>query len=449
MPAGPSSASFNVRIDQSLLVLYASVSESVGWATAALLEEDTELAERVVADDRDMDEQCRQLTGLVKEHLGESARDPEELEYMVGVLQMIPELERSADLAEHVAQRARNGLGGQISARSRGLVQSMCDSGLRMWQLAAQAFAERSRDLLFELAELDDEMDNLSARLVREGATAGVEPTVAAELALIARFYERIGDHAVNLARRSAEMGAPRRLAPVRAMRRKRTPAGPPGATAAPKEKESMLGRIRRLRVLPPDTSFHDLFAEAAHLAKACGDEIVLAVDDLNEIETHYGNVRASERRSDEVTVEVLRLLDATFVTPYDREDIHALAEALDDVVDDMYAAVATIYQTRVDTPMPELAQQAKILASMGQELDGLVSCMKVREGARPRLERIESLEREGDALLRRTMGKLFSGEFEALEVLRWKDVLQAMEDAMNKIESAADVVEAILVKTS
>lgn len=435
-------------------MLYASVSESVGWATAALLEEDIELAERVVADDRDMDEQCRQLTGLVKEHLGDTPHDPDELEYLIGVLQMIPELERSADLAEHVAQRARNGLGGQISARARGLVQSMCDSGLRMWQLAAQAFAERSRDILFELAELDDDMDNLSARLLREAATTGVEPTVAAELALIARFYERIGDHAVNLARRSAEMGAPRRLAPLRVLRRNRSAAAagearPTGDGSPPRERESILGRIRRLRVLPPDTTFHDLFAESARLARECGDELVLAVDDLNEIEVHYGRIRALERRSDQLTVEVLRMLDATFVTPYDREDIHALAEALDDVVDDMYAAAATMYQTRVEEPLPELAQQAGILASMGQQLEQLIDCLKSREGARLRLERIENLEREGDALLRRTMGRLFSGEFEALEVLRWKDILQAMEDAMNQIEDAADVVEAILVKTS
>jgi phosphate transport system protein len=120
---------------------------------------------------------------------------------------MVPELERSADLAEHIAQRARDNIGGAISPKCRGLIQSMCDSGVRMWHLAAQAYSERSHDISFELNEADDEIDNLSAELLKAGIISGVEPAVAAEVALIARFYERLGDHAVNLARRCGAMG--------------------------------------------------------------------------------------------------------------------------------------------------------------------------------------------------------------------------------------------------
>jgi uncharacterized protein Yka (UPF0111/DUF47 family) len=118
-------------------------------------------------------------------------------------------------------------------------------------------------------------------------------------------------------------------------------------------------------------------------------------------------------------------------------------------VLDDMFAAVAVVHQVRVASSLPEVKQQAEILASMAVELEQLIGCLQSKQGARYRLERIETLEREGDAIHRRTMGRLFSGEYEPLEVLKWKDIVQAMEDAMNKIEDVSDVVESILVKES
>jgi predicted phosphate transport protein (TIGR00153 family) len=440
---GVDAEEFRRRVDRAMLVLYASVVESLGWATVALLDQDPELAERVISDDRTVDDRASELTGLIKDRLSETTVQPDELEDLIAVLQMVPELERSADLAEHIAQRARQGLGGHISPRSRGLIQSMCDVGIRMWQLSSRAYAERSRDLGFEINEADDELDNLSAHLLREGAAGGVEPAVAAEVALLARFYERLGDHAVNLARRSAAMVAPRRLSPLRALRRRRD-AGE-DTHGAP----SLLGRLRRLRILPVDSAFFDLFQGLATNARLCGGSVLEMVSDGTDLEDHYQEIRNLERQGDQMTVEVLRRLDATFVTPYDREDIHGLAEALDDVLDQMFAAAALIHSVNVESALPEVKQQAENLAAMGVELEGLIGCLRAKQGARRRLERIEELEREGDAIHRRTMARLFSSEYEALEVLKWKDIVQALEDAMNQIEDASDVVESILVKES
>ncbi|HWE56534.1 MAG TPA: DUF47 family protein [Acidimicrobiales bacterium] len=448
MPPAPSGHdNFRNRADQALLVLYASVGENVGWATAALLDQDRELAERVIASDVDIDERCRDLTGLVKDRLGEVAFNPEELEDLIAILQIVPELERSADLAEHIAQRARDGLGGAISPRARGLIQQMCDTALRLWQQSARAYAERSRDIIFELNELDDELDNLSAKLASEGGTAGVEPGVAAELALIARFYERVGDHAVNLGRRAAEMSAPRRMSPLRSLRDRWQDNSP--ETDSQPQGNALVRRLRRMRILPTDSMFFQLFSESGSLARRASDELLQAMSDMGNIEEHFKRIRALEREGDQITVSILRRLDASFVTPYDREDIHALAEQLDDVLDDLFAVIALVQQVHVDSTLPEVKQQAEILASMAAEMDGLISCLQSKTGARHRLERIEALEREGDAVMRRCMGRLFSGEYEPLEVLKWKDIVQTLEDAMNAIEDVADVVESILVKES
>ncbi|MGH9054796.1 MAG: DUF47 domain-containing protein [Acidimicrobiales bacterium] len=317
-----------------------------------------------------------------------------------------------------------------------------------MWELASKAYAERSRDVGFLLSDADDELDELSAALLSEGAAGGAVPAVAAELALVARFYERLGDHAVNLARRVDSMVAPRRMSPLRALgRRAREPA--PNGSKPRGKLASAFSQLLHLKLVPADERFFDLFEEAAVNGRDCAEELRKMIVSFTDFDEHYQEIRMLERRGDQITVELLRRLDASFVTPYDREDIHALTEELDDVVDDMFAAAAVIQLVHVGEPLPEVGEMADILAGMASEMEGLISCMQSRSGARQRLERIESLEREGDATYRRIMARLFSGEYAALEVLKWKDIVQALENAINRIEDVSDVVESILVKNS
>jgi uncharacterized protein Yka (UPF0111/DUF47 family) len=147
--------------------------------------------------------------------------------------------------------------------------------------------------------------------------------------------------------------------------------------------------------------------------------------------------------------VDLLRRLDASFVTPFDREDIHALAEELDDVVDEMFAAASLLQLSDGEERPPELAELADVLVTMTEEMVALLDCLQTKNGARYRLERIEYLERQGDAIFQRGLARLFSGEYEALEVIKWKDTVQSLESAINAIEDVSDVVESILVKES
>lgn len=440
------SEEFRQRVDRSVLVLFASIVEGVSWATAALLDQDLETADRVIADDHNIDARCDELIGLIKERLSTTNIAAPELEDLVAMLQMVPELERSADLVEHIAQRTRQGLGGSISARSRTLIQSMCDADVRMWQLASTAYAQRSRDLSFRISEADDELDELCVNLLSEGVAGGADPAVAAELALVARFYERLGDHAVNIAKRISAMVAPKRMSPIRALTRRHS--------SGPSEEDGTgwrgaLSRLYRTRLVPADAGFFDLFKAATVNARDGAEELRKMLATFDDLDEHYEEIRNLERRGDQITVDLLRKLDATFVTPYDREDIHALTEELDDVVDDIFSTAELLHLIPVKQPLPEVRELGELLAVMAGELDSLIGCLKTREGARHRLERIEALEREGDALHRRGMARLFSGEYEALEVLKWKDILQALENSINQIEDVSDVVESILVKNS
>jgi phosphate transport system protein len=188
-------------IDRKVIQLFALVSEALARATHALLGGDVLLGQAVVDGDQDVDDLTAEVELLVWEELKQRPVQGDELRYMVAMLLIIPELERSADLAEHIAQRAVDHLGTEMSARSRGIIQLMTEVANEMWQEAADAFGERSR-VSDRLVKADDEMDIFHESLTREVANEEMPAAIAAQVTLLARFYERLGDHAVNLARR-------------------------------------------------------------------------------------------------------------------------------------------------------------------------------------------------------------------------------------------------------
>ena len=188
-------------IDRKVIQLFALVSEALTRATHALLGGQTLLGQAVVDGDQDVDNLTAEVELLVWEELKQRPVQGDELRYMVAMLLIIPELERSADLAEHIAQRAVDHLGTEMSARSRGIIQLMTEVANEMWQEAADAFGERSR-VSDRLVKADDEMDIFHESLTREVANEEMPAAIAAQVTLLARFYERLGDHAVNLARR-------------------------------------------------------------------------------------------------------------------------------------------------------------------------------------------------------------------------------------------------------
>ncbi|HEY5384525.1 MAG TPA: PhoU domain-containing protein [Acidimicrobiales bacterium] len=189
------------RIEARMAQLFALVSEALAGATDALLSNDIAAALEVVEGDQAIDDVTAEVELLVWELLGNEPPPPATLRHLVGVLLIVPELERSGDLAEHIAQRAASNLGAEMSPLSRGVVQRMSEVALEMWRAAADAYGDRAADAA-SLSEDDEEIDILHDRLTVEVAAGSMPPPIGAQVTLLARFYERIGDHAVNLARR-------------------------------------------------------------------------------------------------------------------------------------------------------------------------------------------------------------------------------------------------------
>lgn len=190
------------QIDRRVIQMFALVEEAVAGATHALLTGDREAARALVASDALLDDLYLELERLVHDKVVQGGLTLPETRWLLAVLSMLPELERSGDLAEHVAQRATRNLPSEMPARTRGFVERMGDVACQMWRMAADAYAERLSSAE-PIDALDDEMDDLHVQFIAELVGGSVPVPIAIELALVGRFYERLGDHAVNLVRRA------------------------------------------------------------------------------------------------------------------------------------------------------------------------------------------------------------------------------------------------------
>ena len=190
-------------VEELVLGLFGAVTEVLARATAALLEADVLIGQAVIDADPEIDEQIEGVKRLVWDKIDSERPTGPELRYLVSILLVLPELERSADLAEHIARRALANVGADMTPVSRGIVQRMSEVAIEMWRSVTEAYAALALDDL-ELHEADVELDILHDRLTAEVATGAMRAPVVAQVALLARFYERIGDHAVNLSRRIA-----------------------------------------------------------------------------------------------------------------------------------------------------------------------------------------------------------------------------------------------------
>ena len=201
-----------------------------------------------------------------------------------------------------------------------------------------------------------------------------------------------------------------------------------------------------RFRLLPTDDRFFELFNEAAANVADCARRLRELLDGA---EGGLEAVVACERRGDELIREILRRLNTSFVTPFDREDIHALAEQLDDVVDDvMEVGYRLELGTRDVAAMPELKLQADLLVQMADETVALVERLGSMKGTEPssRCHRPVGV-RGRHGVPPGARAGCTPGELKASATLYWKDVVEAMEAALDALEDASDVIEGIVLK--
>jgi predicted phosphate transport protein (TIGR00153 family) len=203
------------------------------------------------------------------------------------------------------------------------------------------------------------------------------------------------------------------------------------------------------LRFRPADTTFYDLFTQAAtHLVEGAG-LLAEMLGEGNDREVIAKKMRDAEHAADETTHDIVRRVNTTFVTPFDREDIYSLASSLDDVMDFMEEAVDLTLLYEVVKLPKELANQVEVIQRCAELTAESMPRLRTMQDLEEYWIEINRLENLGDKSYRRILAKLFSGKYEALEVLKLKDIVDSLEDAIDGFETVANIVEQIAVKES
>jgi phosphate transport system protein len=190
------------EIDAKVVRLFALVREGVAASTDALLAGDTDAARELAGQDQLVDALEADLEQITERELLTQTPMAGDMRYLVSVLRVVPELERSGDLAEHIAQRAVNGLALRLTPTVRGLLEQMGTTCVELWRGAVGAWIDRDVDAAAALDAADDQLDDLQDQLMIELEKADIALVDALQMALVARFYERLGDHAVHITER-------------------------------------------------------------------------------------------------------------------------------------------------------------------------------------------------------------------------------------------------------
>jgi uncharacterized protein len=202
-----------------------------------------------------------------------------------------------------------------------------------------------------------------------------------------------------------------------------------------------------RLALVPKTTEFFTLFTRAGENLLETARLVERRFAEFPRDTVRQSEVKELETRGDELTRETLELLNTQYITPFDREDIYDLTKAIDDVVDYMDEASDLLGLYKVESRLDASLEQCKVLVESAEHLAAALADLKQLRRVEPHVVEIKRLEDEGDRIVREGIAALFDNTPDPMMVIRWKDILEALEEAIDSCETAADLVGTIVVK--
>lgn len=201
--------------------------------------------------------------------------------------------------------------------------------------------------------------------------------------------------------------------------------------------------------LIPKETKFFDMFEKSAQNLLRGAKVLKELCDNFSTLNENAAKLERLEHDSDQITHEIIEKLNTTFITPIDREDIHELTAALDDVMDFIEAATERMILYKIKSPLPELKQIAEVILKQVEEINNVIPRLKSLKHAHIMKHCIEinRLENEGDRILREAVAKLFDEKKDPLEVIKWRDIYDYLETATDKCEDVAVIIEGIVLK--
>jgi hypothetical protein len=206
---------------------------------------------------------------------------------------------------------------------------------------------------------------------------------------------------------------------------------------------------MARISLIPQKHEFFELYNRAAENTVAIAGQVIELLDSFpDRSEAIARRVKELEHEGDRITYEIVDLVNRTFVTPFDRDDMYRLAGALDDVCDHVDEAAQKIVDYGIRDIRESAKEQARVIERSAMKLSEAIARLEGFKDSRRQLMELRDLEDEGDAIARHAISELFTSiGGDALAVIRWKDIHEQLEDAVDACENAADVLEAIIVK--
>lgn len=203
------------------------------------------------------------------------------------------------------------------------------------------------------------------------------------------------------------------------------------------------------VRIIPRETKFFDLFADVAGNVTDGARLLTAILEDFNNIELRVDKLKEIEHKGDDLTHAILTKLNQTFITPFDREDIHRLASALDDVLDFVNAAGQRLLLYKIRSAPSSANELAKLIVRQSEELNKAVVLLEKTHGVMEHCVEVNRLEDEADRVCREAIGRLFEHEKDAIQLIKMKELYEVLELATDKAEDAANVLEAVVLKSA
>ena len=206
---------------------------------------------------------------------------------------------------------------------------------------------------------------------------------------------------------------------------------------------------MARISLLPRDQTFFDLFLEAGRNTLSAARLLDQMMASWPDDEDLGRAIFAAEHEGDRITHEIIKRLNSTFVTPMDREDIYALATQMDDIVDFTEEAADLLGLYQIEAPMAQAQELTEVLVGACEQLASGLEHLRDFKGLDKYWIEIHRLENEGDRISRNAVASLFSNGIDPMVVIRWKDMFAVLEEAIDATETAAQIIEGIVIKNS
>ena len=203
------------------------------------------------------------------------------------------------------------------------------------------------------------------------------------------------------------------------------------------------------MQLIPRDGKFYDLFNEQAKNIYQAAQELVILFRDFKDVEKRVAEIKVAEHRGDQITRSVMTKLNQTFITPFDREDIHALSSALDDVMDLVDAAASRLIVYKVKSVTPGALQLAEVILRGAEILVKAISELKRPQTILKYCEQLNQIEEESDRIKGECIARLFEDSTLPIEIIKWKEIYEVLEAATDKCEDVSDVLAAVALKSA